>query len=327
MGKSSAAAAGLGDTAIHPNTTLACTCCGASVAADASIESARISSNVRAFAHQRFTVWRCPQCRSLHSLEPIDYPTYYADYPIRRQAYDFFTRRSCARRLAMLRQAGLEIGSSLLDYGCGSGHFVRYAREQGYDAEGYDPYTPAFADPNVLQRTHQLVTCQDVIEHVDDPLALIATLKRLVAPGGILAIGCPDAEAIDLADPLHQVGCLHQPYHRHILSHHRLLAMLGEKPWSIAVDDRRWYVDTRIPFVNAAFLFRYLRSRGGTLDAGFEPINPLHFLAHPSLLWHALTGGWRPRSTDMLIIARRHAQIIPMPAPTSEDERLRQSSF
>lgn len=307
----------LADTAHRLGVELRCPCCGASEAPDAATEAVRVRCNVREFAHQSFTVWRCSQCASLHCLEPIDYPRYYAAYPIRRQQYDFFTRRTFAKRLALLRESGLETGQSLLDYGCGSGHFVRYAREQGYDAEGYDPYSPGFADPAVLGRKYDLVTSQDVVEHVDDPAALIAELKRHVAPGGALAIGCPDAEAIDLANPLDHVGSLHQPYHRHIYSRRELLRALGRGPWTVEVEEGRWYVDTRTPFVNSAFLFRYMQSRGGVMDAGFDPVSPLHFLRHPSLLWHGLTGGWAPRSTDMLLIARKRTQIIPMPIPAA----------
>ena len=63
---------------------------------------------------------------------------------------------------------------------------------------GYDAYAPAFADPAALTRTYDCVVSQDVVEHVADPRALLATFDRLCRPGGVIAIGTPDASGIDL---------------------------------------------------------------------------------------------------------------------------------
>ena len=96
-------------------------------------------------------MWRCANCNSLHCLESIDFAHYYANYPIRLQKYDFFARHIFERRLQFMLDAGLGQGDTLLDYGCGSGYFVRFARSKGIRAEGYDPYSSEeFSDPAVL---------------------------------------------------------------------------------------------------------------------------------------------------------------------------------
>ncbi|MGZ4862254.1 MAG: class I SAM-dependent methyltransferase [Halobacteriota archaeon] len=40
-------------------------------------------------------------------------------------------RAQLRKQMQILKRVGLQCGDTLLDYGCGSGHFARYAREHG----------------------------------------------------------------------------------------------------------------------------------------------------------------------------------------------------
>ena len=68
------------------------------------------------------------------------------------------------------------------------------------------------------EQRYDCIVSQDVIEHVDDPQALLALFDRMAEPGAIISIGTPDAAALDLRDTDNFVHALHLPYHRHILS-------------------------------------------------------------------------------------------------------------
>ncbi len=81
--------------------------------------------------------------------------------------------------MGILKRAGLQRGKTLLDYGCGSGNFVGYAREHGVRAEGYDPYSEEFGDPSVLDRSYDFVTAEEVLEHVDDPAPCLISWVEL----------------------------------------------------------------------------------------------------------------------------------------------------
>ncbi|MGZ4846533.1 MAG: class I SAM-dependent methyltransferase [Halobacteriota archaeon] len=286
-----------------------CIFCDTSTAEQPAAESAQIHSNVREFGAETFTVWRCAECGSLHAIEPIDADRYYRDYPIKLERYDFFTRTQLRKRMGILKRAGLKSGTTLLDYGCGSGHFVRYAREHGIHAEGYDPYSEAFADASVLNRAYDFVTAQDVLEHVDDPYSLVDDLKSYAVPGGRLAIGTPNADAIDLHNPLDWIAPLHQPYHRHIPSAAELRRTASEGGWRVIEFRKEWYGDTRVPFVNSAFMCRYAISAGGFIDAGFEPQSAQqnYILTHPSLIFWGLFGSFFSRKTEMVVVARASA--------------------
>jgi SAM-dependent methyltransferase len=288
-----------------------CVFCGTSTTEVPAAESARVRCDVREFGNEIFTVWRCAACGSLHTLEPIDVDRYYGYYPatrVRYDLYDFFVTFSLRKRMQILKNTGLKSSKTLLDYGCGSGHFVRYARERGVQAEGYDPYSEEFGDASVLDHTYDFVTVQDVLEHVDDPHALVNDLKNYVAPGGRMAIGTPNADAIDLHHPLDQVGPLHQPYHRHIPSAVQLQRMASEGGWQVVEFRKDSYVDTRMPFVNSAFEFRYSKSAGGYLPLWDPPGSQVHHvLTHPSLIFWGLFGSFFSRETEMVIVVHAPA--------------------
>lgn len=282
-----------------------CNLCDAPGTYEGAKEVGRVRSNVRRFLDESFTVWRCTNCGSLHSLEDIDYAEYYRDYPMQAQPLDFVARRFFSQRLRQLQAAGVGKNSRILDYGCGNGTFVRFLRERGYDkAEGYDPYSTTFGDPKVLSDRFDVVTSQDVIEHVPDPRAYLEELRAMVKPRGLLAIGTPDASKLRIDDPLDGVGRLHQPFHRHLLTRDVLASLMTQKNYSVVHEAGRFYVDTWFPFLNSSFLFRYMQSTGGAVEAGFEPIQFGRIMSTPSLLLHGLFGRVLAKAQDTLIIAR-----------------------
>ena len=265
----------------------------------------RVRSNVRRFLHEQFTVWRCTNCGSLHSLEDIDYSEYYRDYPLQAQKLDFAARRFFSQRLAELRTAGVQREDSILDYGCGNGGFVRFLRERGYaKAHGYDPYSSTFGDRKILADRFDVVASQDVIEHVPSPKDYLKELRSMVRPGGLLAIGTPDAAALRIDDPLDESGRLHQPFHRHLITRDLLAQLMTQGGDTIVHEAERYYVDTWVPFLNSGFLFRYMHTTGGAIDAGLEPIRLRVILTTPTLLIQGLLGRFLQKRQDLLFVVR-----------------------
>jgi 2-polyprenyl-3-methyl-5-hydroxy-6-metoxy-1,4-benzoquinol methylase len=96
----------------------------------------------------------------------------------------------------------------LLDVGCGGGKALKYLRELGWDAEGLDAdpeavanarskglevRTGALADLKYPDDSFDAITMNHVIEHVPDPVALIAECRRLLKPGGRIVMATPNA--------------------------------------------------------------------------------------------------------------------------------------
>jgi len=76
---------------------------------------------------------------------------------------------------------------SVLDYGCGRGDFVKFLRDRGIRADGYDPYSEDY-NTLITGETYDVVTMIEVIEHTCDPYPELDEILCLLKPGGILFV-------------------------------------------------------------------------------------------------------------------------------------------
>lgn len=100
----------------------------------------------------------------------------------------------------------------LLDVGCGEGFVLRFFEQLGWQVQGIDyshagvqQVNPAYADHveqgDVFEllkariasgKQYDLVWLGNVLEHVLDPVSLLQSLRRLVAPDGLLVVTVPN---------------------------------------------------------------------------------------------------------------------------------------
>ncbi len=236
-----------------------CNVCASPGTLESATEWQQVLCNVLEFKHASFTVWRCAGCNTLHSAEDVDLSSYYSAYPLHRLDPDeatVVTRIWGNNQLRVLTRQGVKTSNRILDYGCGSGRFVRFVTYKGYTAYGYDPYVPMYADRRLLNERYDVIVAWDVIEHVEDPREFLATLAALLLPGGLLVIGTPNADHISLrtSEP-RGIPELHQPYHRHVLSEKALLNLGRENGLTPSLRLHRWWMDSPCPFVNTRFLW------------------------------------------------------------------------
>lgn len=232
-------------------------------------------SNVRRFMRETFRLWRCPHCLGIHAADEVDLDHYYGSYPFHATPkLDWVTKAMLGNQLVRLRRAGLKKHHHVLDHGCGNGSFVEFLRASGYvNAVGYDQYAERFRDPSLLEKTYDFVLSQDVIEHVAEPWDLLREFDRLVRPNGIVAIGTPNSEDIDLKNPDASVHALHQPYHRHIMSKKTVFTLAAPLGWELVRYYSTMFTNTLIPGANLRFVEHYLRMNDDTADLGFERIH------------------------------------------------------
>lgn len=281
-----------------------CCICKSSGLSETDVETASVRSNVRPFNTRRFSLWRCPNCRSIHASDKVDLDEAYRVYPFFGQKLDFVLRCGYRRLTRRLRRAGLRPGCRVLDFGCGSGLLVQYLREKGCDAVGYDPYSPDHGDPARLDEQYDAVIAQDVLEHDDDPLGVLARLDGLTAPGGMIAIGTPNAAGIDLARAEKFVHPLHQPYHRHILALPALLEAAKDLGWSV----ERTYTTpyTNMPVLSLPMLHYYMRCFDGTINTLFDrPMNSVRLWLSPETAFYLIFGYWLCDDADIVAIFRK----------------------
>ena len=130
--------------------------------------------------------------------------------PLRVRTFDVgrYLAKHVLRLQSLLESPGRERAFRLVDYGCGSGAFVRMAVLFGFDAEGID-LSPsrrriAAAHGAVVHESWEerdrhspgpldAVTLFEVLEHVPEPLELLREVTRRLRSGGVVIIEVPDA--------------------------------------------------------------------------------------------------------------------------------------
>jgi SAM-dependent methyltransferase len=137
----------------------------------------------------RQRLFRCPNCALIH-LDPS------LRISIDRERERYLLHENDAgdpgyvgflRRLADPVTARLRPGARGLDFGCGPAPVLSgILKSAGFPCAAYDPF---FApDEALLKSRYDFVTCSEVVEHARDPAEMFATLRRLLAPGGILGV-------------------------------------------------------------------------------------------------------------------------------------------
>jgi 2-polyprenyl-3-methyl-5-hydroxy-6-metoxy-1,4-benzoquinol methylase len=284
------------------------------------VEQSAVRSNCRKFGEQMFRIWRCPKCLSVHATDEVDLAEAYRDYPYhqvgKQSSTRFLLNAGYRNLLNRLRRVGLTREHKLLDYGCGGGGFLHFARSKGYNVEGFDEYSEDFSDPRVIEAKYDFVLSQDVIEHVLEPWEHLRTLSKLTVPGGIVAIGTPNAELVDMQNPVLLIHALHQPYHRHIFSKRALLSLGERLNWTFVRSYAKMYAETLLPGMNGRFFDYYTQLGDNTLDFALEPLhlNMPRLYSPVGMFWALFGYFFVPEDSLMVIYRTSKAHALPSAA-------------
>lgn len=270
---------------------------------------ASVPCHVRAFADRSFRLWRCSECRTIHCMDVVDLDYYYSRYPFTEAKLDLVWRifyRNLARRF--LRH-GMNRSHNFLDYGCANGLFCIALRERGFKRiYGYDPYgdPEKTGDAGVLDAgPFDYILLQDVIEHVEDPEALLQKMDALLAPGGHILVGTPNAGQIDPTKPGTFPNELHAPYHLHIYTRAALESMGRNQGWRQTAFYDRSYHDRPWFGMNTRAAKYYQSMKDGSFDVFFQPFDLKAALLSPTWCFYAVFGYWLSYKSDMSIMFRK----------------------
>jgi SAM-dependent methyltransferase len=162
---------------------------------------------------------RCPTCGHLLNRHDVDLTALYeGDYmdltysgDRLRATYDRIMALPPEQsdNVARVERIGPGEGRSVLDIGSGLGVFPARMKEAGWRATALDPdprsaeHARTVIGVEAIQAdfmeaddigTYDLVTLNKVLEHVVDPVAMLARTARCVAPGGAVYVELPDGE-------------------------------------------------------------------------------------------------------------------------------------
>lgn len=120
--------------------------------------------------------------------------------------------REARNRAAYLSNA-LKPGARVLDVGCGTGEFLKFAKDRGCEVIGIEPgrtyaeFARSEYGIDVINAPWQqadlplsgfdVVTCQQVVEHLRDPMAALAAMAAWLKPEGMLYVSVPDMRSND----------------------------------------------------------------------------------------------------------------------------------
>lgn len=138
-----------------------------------------------------------------------------ADYTAHEPVDDAAARRRAADQLAFLARAGAAVGGArLLDVGCGGGQLLAAARAAGATVCAVDPAAHAQRACARLGIEHVArleelgprrfdgIAMSHVLEHVPEVVAVLASLRAHLAPGGWLCLEVPNRASLRaLASP------------------------------------------------------------------------------------------------------------------------------
>ncbi|GJM38230.1 MAG: hypothetical protein DHS20C19_15970 [Acidimicrobiales bacterium] len=165
------------------------------------------------FTRNGIDVYVCPSCGTYvcdSGYEVEQYDDSY--YTIASADLDEIDGRWGFRWRYVLDRIAAEVdaGSSVLDVGAGNGYFVKLAAEEyGFAATGIEisAASAAFASEHLgvdllvedlaeHTPTYDVVTAFSVLEHVEDPAAMLDSLIARVRPGGLLVLATPNPDCI-----------------------------------------------------------------------------------------------------------------------------------
>lgn len=197
----------------------ACPVCGGSlITARLTVKDFTVSKN-------KFTILECAQC-TLRFTQDVPDANSIADYyrsedyishtdtkkGFVNRLYHIVRNRTIAAKMRFIRKCTNRQTGKLLDIGAGTGAFLYYAKQSGWDVTGLEPdltarnkakelYQLDLLDGDALYRlspgNYDAITLWHVLEHVHDLHAYIEQLKNLLTPNGLIFIAVPNYTSHD----------------------------------------------------------------------------------------------------------------------------------
>lgn len=121
--------------------------------------------------------------------------------------YDTVKNYMFGQKLNLIKKHANET-PQILDYGCGTGDFLKFLQDKNYDVQGIEPTQKAqmiatkkglkiHTSIKEIDEKFDVISLFHVLEHVEDFQSLIKQLREKLNAGGILIIAVPNHKSKD----------------------------------------------------------------------------------------------------------------------------------
>ena len=204
-------------------------------------------------------LYRCRSC-GLVAMEPMPtrdelpalYPAEYENFSGPRNPVARFLLARYQRRQADICRKHLPPDGRILEIGCATGDVLaelagEYPVVQGIElsedacavarARGLDVFCGTLEEFETHQQ-YDVVFMSHVIEHVLDPVATVAIIERLLAPGGVLYLETPNVGSLDARLWKQRWGLIHYPRHLYLFDRSTVTRLLASA--DLRTEGVRW---------------------------------------------------------------------------------------
>lgn len=190
-----------------------------SVCANAEVNRHAILFEIKEDNDRTYEIRKCSNCQSIYTYfnRPLNIEIYYdeKDYTVRDtqktifykiQEYEYGLVLNKIKKLLTLPDL------TLLDFGCGKGLFLQFAKKFGFEGKGIESSKPRanyakthfglevntdyYSEGKAFDKNFTLVTLFHVLEHITLPISTLTNLvKDNLEEGGILVIEVPNMQS------------------------------------------------------------------------------------------------------------------------------------
>ena len=244
--------------------------------------------------HETFPIWQCAACSFRFTQDVPDAEAigvYYRSEEyishsnttkgLVNSLYHLVRRQTLADKRHLILSATRMRQGRMLDIGAGTGAFVAYMQQHGWEVAGLEPDETAreraLADHKVqLMDTSSLfslpagsydaVTLWHVLEHVHDLHPYVEQLKTLIKPGGRIFIAVPNYTAYDATVYGAAWAAYDVPRHLYHFSPDAMEDLLTRHGLQLHYNQPMWYDSFYISMLSE----KYKYGKGNTLRAVYR---------------------------------------------------------
>jgi len=161
------------------------------------------------FSEQVYFYYRCASCRTVF-VDPLPndqcFKQMYSKVSYHDAHYSDADSAVYRYSVKLLHQYS-SVDSSVLDYGCGTGLFLKVAKDQGFrpsgiefdssaalaasEASGCSVFSVSEFECGIFDHCFDVIHMGDVLEHLCEPFSILSNLLQSLKPGGLLYVEGP----------------------------------------------------------------------------------------------------------------------------------------